>query len=480
MSLKGLGIASAVVALVVVASACGEASPTSTPTPTPTSIPTPTATPTPTTTPIPSPTSASTQDTEAEYLAELKSIEEKTRELFDPIEAPSRETFLRALRESNPISELEAMLEQIEDITPPERFLADHERYIRFRREGLETARAVVLAAEKEDSIQIQLEFRRSDSLLCNARRDLSPEFIEIVFQDSDRESPCHDVDLTAGEQEYLDQVFVNSVNFGETFDFIGDALNQTWPTRERFLGVLKEADLPAAQNNFLQEVQKLVPPERFKQDQESLVLFLTEQTEYLTKFYYQTLDDNDLVPFVVGRANIGVAQQRLLLNVSGPFCRTLFPATPGPVQCHTGESASGGAYGAEIQDILKRHEAEFGPRVSGFLPALTPEELFASLAALQTEIEEVIANTRDELRALEPPEEVRADHERLVQYFVEILEVARDITEAAKDHDQAKLLGELFPESGVVLCDARRGFSEEYLPIVATFFGDEEPEFCV
>ena len=255
MSLKGLAIVSAVVALIV-ASACGEADPTSTPTPTltPTSIPTPTATPAPTATPIPSPTLASIQDPEAEYIAELKSIEEKTRELFDPIEAPSREMFLRALQESNPIGELEAILEQAENITPPERFRADHERYIQFRRETLETARAVVLAAENEDGVQIQIEFRRSDSLFCNARRELSPEFAEIVFPDSERESPCHDVDLTAAEQEYLDQVFVSSVNFGETFDFIGDALNQTWPTRERFLGVLREADLPAAQDHFLQE----------------------------------------------------------------------------------------------------------------------------------------------------------------------------------------------------------------------------------
>ena len=263
------------------------------------------------------------------------------------------------------------------------------------------------------------------------------------------------------------------SVSFG------GFGLNQTWPTRERFLSVLREADLPAAQDHFLQEVQELDPPERFRQDHESLVLFLTEQTEYLTKFYYQTLEDNDLVPFVVGRANIGVAQQLLLLDVSGPFCRTLFPAVPGPTRCDTGEPASGGAYGAEIQEILKRHGAEFGPRVSGFLSALTPEELFASLAALQTEIEGVIANTRDELRDVEPPEEVRADHERLVQYFVEILEVARDITQAARDQDQAKLLNELFPESGIVLCDARGDFSEDYLPIVAPSFGDEEPEFC-
>ncbi len=123
MSLKGLAIASAVIALVV-AAACGETDPTSTPTPTltPTSIPTPTATLAPAPTPIPSPTLAPTQDPEAEYIAELKSIEEKTRELFDPIEAPSREMFLRALRESNPIGELEAILEQVENITPQNGF----------------------------------------------------------------------------------------------------------------------------------------------------------------------------------------------------------------------------------------------------------------------------------------------------------------------------------------------------------------------
>ena len=86
---------------------------------------------------------------------------------------------------------------------------------------------------------------------------------------------------------------------------------------------------------------------------------------------------------------------------------------------------------------------------------------------------------TGRQIRELEPPVELRLDHDVVLQYFEETLEVARAITRAAEAQDRAKLETELFPRSGEVLCRARVSLSPEVIPIVSIFFGPQIPEFC-
>ena len=106
------------------------------------------------------------------------------------------------------------------------------------------------------------------------------------------------------------------------------------------------------------------------------------------------------------------------------------------------------------MYDLLKEFGAEFGPSVTGFLPALSSEELLASLVVLQAEIESVIQNTGSSIRELQPPPEFAADHEVVLTFFDQILEVARDITMAAAEGD-TQSLNPLFRQSGEVFCTA-------------------------
>ena len=71
---------------------------------------------------------------------------------------------------------------------------------------------------------------------------------------------------------------------------------------------------------------------------------------------------------------------------------------------------------------LSRRFGAEFGPRVSGFVPALSEEEFFQSLLEVQPSVEGLIDNMAQGMQELDPSPEFRGDHERAIRYFEELL----------------------------------------------------------
>ena len=110
-------------------------------------------------------------------------------------------------------------------------------------------------------------------------------------------------------------------------------------------------------------------------------------------------------------------------------------------------------------------------PRVSSFPLGMLPDEFFTALLILNPEIEAVIAEALEAAEQLSPPEEFRTDHQRLLQYFRENLELAQAITGAARDREIDKLRKEYFPQSGVVVGAAIKDFSDEFKPLIDPYF---------
>ena len=100
----------------------------------------------------------------------------------------------------------------------------------------------------------------------------------------------------------------------------------------------------------------------------------------------------------------------------------------------------------------------------------MTPEERFKGLEILQPEIEAVLQETADAIRKLEPTEELRADHDRLIQYLEETADVARAITAAAKERSFEETQVEV-DRSGTVFCAARGDLTDTVKPLVDFFF---------
>ncbi len=290
--------------------------------------------------------------------------------------------------------------------------------------------------------------------------------------------------DLSDAEAEYLEDISPIDRTFGDLLASISEALRTTWPTRERLLDVLGEADVSATFAAARKQVEQLSPPDKFGPDHSRYLEFLNEATPYLHD-HDQAVQGGDLVGVFVGRAHAFVARGKMRRGVSAGFCNALTHGAPegaptrSPFCGGEGEQLPGGEYGTALHAIFRLYATEFNPRVSSFPPAFTPDELYSSLAILNPEIETVIEEARDMVMALTPSAELRADHDRLILYLEENLELARAISQAARDQDGVGLRTDLFPESGIVLCNAQRELSPTIRPLVTPFFGDEVPEQC-
>ena len=272
-------------------------------------------------------------------------------------------------------------------------------------------------------------------------------------------------------------------------FRSVGDALDQTWPTRGRLLSVLQEASIGAARETLLHELEQFDPPDRFRTEHEQYVQFLRDQVP-LTHEHDQRAADGDLLGVAAYRAKLLAARRTFVAGLSPAFCNAMMvppdaladEQANGPADapfCRVNDQLPSGEYGIELHNILKRFGAEFGPRVGGFLPALTREEFFGYLAVIQPEVEALLEETGRQVRTLKPPAELGADHDVVLRFLEETLEIARAITRAAENQERAKLETELFPLSGEVLCKAERALSSEIRPVVDPYFGPEAPAFC-
>ena len=310
----------------------------------------------------------------------------------------------------------------------------------------------------------------------CGSSEPTATPTPEPVAQDS--------VDLSGGEDQYLEAIASIDRKFRDVLVSIGEALSTTWPTRERLLDVLGEADVSGKLEDAHQQAEQLSPPESLRPDHSLYMRFMEEAGGHI-RDHDQAVQAGDLVSVFVRRAHAFVARGKMIRAVSPAFCDALTRDPPGGGPPHRsfcngeGGELPGGEYGTALHAIFEQYASEFNPRVSSFSPAFTPEELYASLAILNPEIETMIEEARDMVMALAPPAELRADHDRVILYLEENLELAREISQAARDQDGAELRTDLFPESGIVLCNAQRELSDAIRPLVAPFFGDEVPELC-
>ena len=269
-------------------------------------------------------------------------------------------------------------------------------------------------------------------------------------------------------ETQYVEQVAAIDVLIVEKVGSIGEALATTWPTKERLLSVLGDADVSGTFEAMVQQAEQLEAPERYQSDHDSYLQFLRDGL-LRSRDFDQAIDDSDLVAVQLAQTDLFLSRTRLLVEASPAFCQAALDSEL-PPSCASAEPPAGGAYGAELYAIFRLYAAEFNPRVGAFPPAFTPEERFAALEVLQPGIISTLEEALGSVRALEPPSELLADHDRLIQYLEETLDVSRAISQAAEDQDFAAT-EEQFERSGAVVCSAVQDLSPEVLLIVAAFF---------
>ena len=263
----------------------------------------------------------------------------------------------------------------------------------------------------------------------------------------------------SADDIAYLDAIRGIDEQIGSIVNEIDEALNASWPTRGRLFAVLDEAELATTFVTMLEQASALEPPDGYNADHQLYLASLSESAE-LAEEMQAAIDEEDLVNFRLRITDLFLSRANLLLRASLTFCSGVLQQSQ-PPHCLPPVPAPAGEYGAALRDIGRRYQTEFNARVGSFPPAMTAEERNTALGVLQPAIISALEQAGDEVSALDPPDEFRADHEVILRYFTDTLDVSRAISQAAEDADQEALDAQ-FGRSGSVLCEAARAFSDE------------------
>lgn len=285
---------------------------------------------------------------------------------------------------------------------------------------------------------------------------------------DSDDEQA---VSVTTPEAEYLEKVDGYVGKIDGMVDGINQDLGRMWPTSGALIRVLEDADLSGTLETVAEDVGHLAPPGRFQVDHERYTAGLLQALD-AARDHDRALDDNDLVSAFVARADVEVALELTYAELSPDLCSVVVASERAAELCAGDQSIPGGEYGTGVRSVIKRYAAKFAPLAASFPDAFTPEERYVALEALKPAIENVLQETLGSLRALEPPQDLRSDHDRVIQYVEETSEIFQAMARAVDAQDSTKTREEI-NRSATVFCDAREDLSPTAKAIVGFFFRD-------
>ena len=285
-------------------------------------------------------------------------------------------------------------------------------------------------------------------------------------------------LELTSLERDYLFQVKAAWDLFGTKAASFRGVFAQAWPTHERLFTALYDAGAGTAWVGSLEATEKLEPPRLFRDDHEILLAGLSEIIRIDAEIG-ETLKDGKLVEFVVLNSELGVTAGLLLTRLSPPVCQALVaPDAPNP-PCQSKEQLPGAEYGLQLELIMLRFETQLGPRLNiwgeMFLPLADEETFLAGLSKVFPLLVSMTEATLEELSQLSPPEDLRADHDFLVQYVTNQRDRALEIIAAIEASDEEKV--DKLAETGLVtFCETQDLLSADALAITHGHFAGDAP----
>ncbi len=228
--------------------------------------------------------------------------------------------------------------------------------------------------------------------------------------------------------------------------------------------------------------MEGLNAPERFRADHERMMDVLRESVR-LDAEAAQAVKDDDLVRFVLVNGELGQVNSAVSLGFSATFCKNTFAAEDArAVLCGPAGPLPGGEYGVRLNEALRRFEPEFrsATGVFSFPLSLRPEELANVLATQASTFVQQLQEVRAQVESLTPPEELRADHDRLVAYYDGFIDGVSELTAVAEAGDVEIARGRFFMGFQPRLCETQQSFaSSQFMALVGLHFAIATPDFC-
>lgn len=254
--------------------------------------------------------------------------------------------------------------------------------------------------------------------------------------------------ELTSEERSYLDEVAAAEGIRAEARREFDETIQQSYPSPDRVFQLAGEVNFREASERALERGERVDPPGRFREDHRSWLAVLRDEVALMNDLD-EALERRDFPRLVLVSVRSQLAIGERLPAWSESFCRATAGDFHGDgVVCLRGASIPHGEYGQELYGVWLRARTEIDPRIAtGALELFQDDDLFRYLGAIQPDVERILAEIHQEVAALEPPNELRGDHEAVLVYFEELLDVARRITRAAEAGDREQLRS-LFSES--------------------------------
>ena len=414
------------------------------------------------------------------YLAAVRAlseeVERQNEEIFAALEdaPPAPLEFLGVLAELLPeaIASTQGQILEFEGLIPTAGYAADHDRMLSFLRATQELLQRQLAAAEARDD----LASRDIDVELGALQRDLlaglSQSFRDTVLV-SDEAVTAGEIfgGMTDEESAYLNTVDAAYEQFRSRNAVFGQTLSQQFSDSRGLLEALQGAGAGTAFEAVQTVLLPVKPPARFAADHELLLTYLTEAVR-LDREIGEAIDEVDPVHFVVSNLQLGFGEisAATVIGLSPPVLEIAFP---GASQLATAPDPSilTDDYTGPLFTALREFRARFGQTGPDYLAFnLGGEYAFDVVTRAAPGFIATVETALERVRSLTPPDEVRADHDLVVQYLEGVLQAQRDILAAVTDRDSAAIRGGMM-ESQAAFCDAGASISDALMPSVRVHF---------
>ena len=286
----------------------------------------------------------------------------------------------------------------------------------------------------------------------------------------------CGTSDFSAEEEEYFEEVRAAQALTESKFENFNAIFGQAWPLRSFLIDALLEAGVDTAFTGTLEALEELTPPERFRADHERMVE-VTRESVRVDGEIAQAVNDDDLARFVLLNGELGQVNSSVAPGFSAAFCEH---TDVGGELCGPAGPVPGGEYGERVHEALRRFEPGFrtGMGVFAFPLTLRPEELAQVLATQAPVFGKQLQEVRAQVGSLTPPEELRADHDRLVAYYDGLIDRVSKLTAAveAGDIQTAQIQFIVFREQ---FCETRGSFSSSQFKELVGLHFRADPDAC-
>ncbi len=273
--------------------------------------------------------------------------------------------------------------------------------------------------------------------------------------------------ELAAADTELLRQISVIDTRVQGHEQLLLERLSGFQLDRGQLFEALSEAS-PSLDLSRMHEVAlQLGPVESLGPSHERYIRYL-QDIAARSRSFEQTVEGEDFVAVHQYAIDIMVARAMMLAEVSPRFC------TEGLVtlveDCESTESLAGGDYSIALRTAFRTLDSQIGPRTKFFPAQYNQDEMGDAAAALLAGVVSPLERAVGSIQPLEPPLELRADHERIMRFLLESLAFF-DVS--AVEEISLERLTEVLDDFATLTEETGRDLSAAAKAIVSPFFDE-------